>query len=96
MPTRFLENHVFEQDWDDVVWKKKRAAVPTTVPSVTIGRKIVLLRQKKQITLLKLSNLLHITKKELGEYEAGKLVPCKRIVSKLSKIFNTNMHVFLN
>lgn len=57
----------------------------------SLGRRIKLLREEKELSQLELAKILNISNSALSQYEAGNRVPSDEIKKKIAEYFNVSL-----
>jgi len=84
-----------DQDWEPINWTKKNTdkeqeTVQHTQP-IPFSRQLITARQKAQITLHKLAQILGIKVKELEKYENGTDIPKNNVLARINKILGSKL-----
>lgn len=57
----------------------------------SLGRRIKLLREEKELSQLELAKILNISNSALSQYEAGNRIPSDEIKKKIAEYFNVSL-----
>ena len=81
----------FTQDWDEVIITSSDSLNNNLKSKSSFGRLLINARQQARITKHDLSQSLNIKLSLLTDYENDKLLPEKKIISKMNKILNAKL-----
>ena len=81
----------FTQDWDEVIITSSDSLNNNLESKSSFGRLLINARQQAQITKHDLSQSLNIKLSLLTDYENDKLLPEKKVISKMNKILNSKL-----
>lgn len=82
-----------EQDWEPVVITKSNKSSSDVNHETPFCRLLVNARQSAHMTQHQLAQSLHIKLNDLESYELGKVVPEKKIISRMNKILGSSLPV---
>ena len=81
----------FTQDWDEVIITSSDSLNNNLKSKSSFGRLLINARQQARITKHDLSQSLNIKLSLLTDYENDKLLPEKKVISKMNKILNSKL-----
>ena len=81
----------FTQDWDEVIITSSDSLNNNLESKSSFGRLLINARQQARITKHDLSQSLNIKLSLLTDYENDKLLPEKKVISKMNKILNSKL-----
>tara|TARA_B100000524_G_C23357504_1_gene264465 strand:- start:44 stop:307 length:264 start_codon:yes stop_codon:yes gene_type:complete len=84
-------NEDLEQDWEPVVLKKQKVTKPKIEEETPFNRLLINARQSAKMTQHQLAQSLNIKLNDLEMYEQGKVIPEKRIISRMNKILGCRL-----
>ena len=81
----------FEQDWEPVVITKSNKTTSDIKLKTPFHRLLINARQNAHMTQHQLAQSLHIKLIDLESYESGKVIPEKKIISRMNKILSSSL-----
>ena len=82
-----------EQDWEPVVLTKSAVKPPVVKEEIPFYRLLINARQKSYMTQHQFAQALHIKLKILDMYEQGKVIPEKKIISRMNHILGSKLPI---
>ena len=82
-----------EQDWEPVIITKSKNFQSDVKQETPFYRLLINARQNAHMTQHQLAQSLHIKLNDLESFELGKVIPEKKIISRMNKILGSSLPI---
>ena len=97
MPSYYNDIHEEEQDWKPVVMKRdiSKETEVRVENKLGFGQHLLSARRRANMTSATLAQSLSIPLVQLEQYESGEVIPTKAIISRINRICNCNLFLYV-